>query len=126
MSPIVVTPEEYFRLKKFTDKSPSRYNNHAMPITKRHLFLRYTIDGGKPRAKRIEIREQFDNGIGIWSWQMSEIAKHRMSKLLKKSKRKEFVIALVDPSHLEPLLKKLLGHLKADPGEIDYHWEGIE
>lgn len=122
MSPVVVTEEQYLRLKKVIDNQPQRYNNHAMPITKRHLFLRYTIDG-KPRAKRIEIREQFDNGIGIWSWQMEEIARYRTSKLLKRSKRKGFAIALVDPSHLEPLLKKLLGHLKADPGDLDYNWE---
>ncbi len=122
MSPIVVSREEFERLQKVIDKTPNKYNNYnARPITKRYLFLRYTIDGGKPRAKRIEIREHFGNVV--WSWKMSEIAQHKSSKLLRKSKRQGFAIALVDPGHLEPLLRSALDTLGADSNELEYHWD---
>ena len=121
--PIVVSHEEFERLRKVIDKGKSHKTpfNDMRPYTKRYLFLRYTI-GGRQRAKRIEIRENF--GDAVWPWHMNVIAEYRTSKIMKKSKGPVFVFALDDPSHLEPLFRSMLKYLGADPSEsVEYYWE---
>ncbi len=121
--PIVLSREEFERLRKVIDKGKSHKTpfNDMRPYTKRYCFLRYKIRG-RQRAKRIEIREHFLDAA--WPWHMSAIAKYRTSTILKKSKGPVFVFALDDPSHLEPLFRSMLEYLGADDSKsVEYYWE---
>ena len=121
--PIVLSREEFEKLRKVIDKRKSHKTpfNDMRPYTKRYCFLRYKIRG-RQRAKRIEVREDFFEAV--WPWHMSEIAEYKTSKILKKSRGPIFVFALDDPSHLEPLFRAMLEYLEADDSKsVEYYWE---